>query len=124
MRPTLGSSMICRFWTCVDACGLWLLRCTNYEKKNATSQKGFFASSLVHYMPLHHAPPQKWASHPDVVYARPLIEAGAKVVSSKDGLPTWIAEVMVTKNTGVEEAIDFVNEVRRDILANVAVHQN
>lgn len=61
---------------------------------------------------------QKWASHPDVVYARPLIDSGAKVVSSKDGLPTWIAEVMVTKST-VQEAIAFVEEVHRDILANV-----
>lgn len=51
-----------------------------------------------------------WQDHPEVLYARPLVEAGGKVTGPSDGMPTWVAEIMVTKST-VEEAIEFMNEI-------------
>lgn len=52
----------------------------------------------------------KWVNHPDVLYARALVEAGSKVVCVADGLPTWVCELMVVKPT-VQEAIDFVTSI-------------
>ena len=59
---------------------------------------------------------QEWQNHPDVLYARPLVQQGQKVTSVTDGMPTWVCELMVVKPT-VEEAIDFVKaiESRLDI---------
>ena len=59
-----------------------------------------------------------WADHPDVLYARPLVAAGEKVVCVEDGMPTWAAELMVTKPS-VEEAIAFVQEMERSIVIPV-----
>jgi len=42
---------------------------------------------------------------PDVVYAKPLVATGAAVVGPKEGLPTWIADIMVSKPTP-QEALD------------------
>lgn len=36
---------------------------------------------------------QKFQDDPHVVYARAIVEKGAKVVCVEDGLPTWVAEV-------------------------------
>lgn len=52
----------------------------------------------------------EWKDHPDVLYARPLVEAGHKCVCAADGLPTWICELMTTKPT-VKEAIEFVKAI-------------
>ncbi|GBF94433.1 hypothetical protein Rsub_07247 [Raphidocelis subcapitata] len=52
----------------------------------------------------------RWQNHPDVLYARPLVPAGSKVVCVEDGLPTWVCELMVVKPT-VQEAIDFVKAI-------------
>ena len=52
----------------------------------------------------------KWQDNPDVLYARPIVQAGAKCVCVKDGLPTWICELMVSKPT-VKEAIAFINSI-------------
>jgi carnosine synthase len=56
----------------------------------------------------------EWASHPDVLYARPLAKAGERVVCVADGLPTWICELMVVKPR-VEEAIEFVKGIEKAI---------
>jgi carnosine synthase len=56
----------------------------------------------------------KWVNHPDVLYARALVEAGSKVVCVADGLPTWVCELMVIKPT-VQEAIDFINSIEADL---------
>lgn len=56
----------------------------------------------------------EWAGHPDVLYARPLVPAGSKVVCVEDGLPTWICEIMVIKPT-VQEAIDFVKKIEASL---------
>ena len=59
-----------------------------------------------------------WAEHEDVLYARPLVAPGEKVVCVDDGMPTWAAELMVTKPS-VEEAIEFVQEIERSIVIPV-----
>eukprot|EP00884_Botryococcus_braunii_P015539 jgi/Botrbrau1/2669/Bobra.0203s0016.1 len=51
-----------------------------------------------------------WEDHDDVLYARPLVHVGEKVTGVNEGMPTWVAEIMVNAPT-VEEAIDFVNSI-------------
>lgn len=53
---------------------------------------------------------QEFQEHEDVVYCRPLVPAGERVVAVDDGMPTWIYEVLVTKPT-LHEAIDFVKHI-------------
>ena len=57
---------------------------------------------------------QEWARQEDVVYARPLVRAGERVTSVEGGLPTWVAEVMVTK-PHLDAALDFVRRVETEI---------
>ena len=45
-----------------------------------------------------------WQDDPSVLYARPIVEPGLKVVCAADGLPTWVCELMVAKPT-IDEAI-------------------
>ena len=52
----------------------------------------------------------EWQGHPDVLYARPLVKAGHKCICVKDGLPTWICELMATKPK-VKDAIEFVKSI-------------
>ena len=47
------------------------------------------------------------AARDDVVYAKPLVAAGADVVGPKDGLATWVGDIMVTAATP-REALDSV----------------
>jgi carnosine synthase len=63
---------------------------------------------------------EKYQDDKDVLYARPLIEPGTKVVSAKDGLPTWICELMITKPT-VDEAIEFVKRIEADIQDSMVI---
>ena len=63
---------------------------------------------------------EKYQDDKDVLYARPLIEPGSKVVSAKDGLPTWVCELMITKPT-VDEAIDFVKRIEADIQDSMVI---
>ena len=56
----------------------------------------------------------------DVLYARELIEPGSKVVGAKDGLPTWVCELMVTKPS-VDDAIAFVKKMEEDIQAAIVI---
>ncbi len=53
---------------------------------------------------------QDWQSHPDVLYARALVQKGQKVTCVTDGMPTWVCELMVVKSS-VEEAITFVKAI-------------
>lgn len=75
-------------------------------------------NTCTHPPPSAH--PQKWASHPDVVYCRPLAAVGAKLTGVQDGFPSWIAEVMVRKQS-VQEAVEFVQAVHDDIIASVNI---
>lgn len=53
---------------------------------------------------------EKWQSHPDVLYAHYLVDAGGNVTGGADGMPTWVCELMVTK-PNIDEAIDFVTKL-------------
>lgn len=53
---------------------------------------------------------QEWELHDDVLYARPLVNNGDRVTGVDEGMPTWVAEIMVNGKT-VEEAIKLVNEI-------------
>ena len=53
-----------------------------------------------------------------MLYARPLVAVGEKVTAVEDGMPTWVAELMVEKPT-VEEAIDFVQQIERETVVPV-----
>ena len=61
---------------------------------------------------------EKYEAHPDVLYARPLVAVGEKVTAVEDGMPTWVAELMVEKPT-VEEAIEFVQQIERETVVPV-----
>lgn len=56
----------------------------------------------------------KYQDKPEVLYARPLVQAGSKVVCAADGLPTWVCEMMVTKPT-VDEAIEYIKQMEAEI---------
>jgi len=50
-----------------------------------------------------------------VLYVRPLVAEGQKVTAVTDGMPTWVAEVMVKKPT-IEEAIEFVTAIEQALV--------
>ena len=54
-----------------------------------------------------------------MLYARPLVAVGEKVTCVEDGMPTWVAELMVTKPT-VEEAIEFVQTIEQSTEVPIA----
>jgi len=58
---------------------------------------------------------QEWENDPDVLYVRPLVAEGQKVTAVTDGMPTWVAEVMVKKPT-IEEAIEFVTAIEQALV--------
>ena len=62
---------------------------------------------------------QEWENHPDVLYVRPLVNKGQKVTAVTDGMPTWVAELMV-KKPSVEEAITFVTAIEQGLVIPVA----
>jgi carnosine synthase len=63
---------------------------------------------------------KEWEAHPDVLYARPLVAAGARCVCVADGLPTWVCEIMV-KKPKVQEAIDFVKHIEEAVTIPILV---
>jgi carnosine synthase len=50
------------------------------------------------------------ATKDGVVWAKPLVRAGDKVVGPADGLPTWLCDLLVTKPTA-KEALDFLFQI-------------
>ena len=57
---------------------------------------------------------QAWQSKSDVLYCRPLVQAGDHVVSVNDGLPTWVYEMMVTR-PDIHEAIEYVKSIEQQV---------
>mmetsp|Transcript_17128 Transcript_17128/g.59876 ORF Transcript_17128/g.59876 Transcript_17128/m.59876 type:complete len:92 (-) Transcript_17128:86-361(-) len=53
-------------------------------------------------------------SRSDVIWARPMVQVGGKVVGAEDGLPTWMMDIMV-KGPNAKEALD---EAFRTVKAN------
>ncbi|KAK9918865.1 hypothetical protein WJX75_007641 [Coccomyxa subellipsoidea] len=62
----------------------------------------------------------KFQDDPHVVYARAIVEKGAKVVCVEDGLPTWVAELMVW-DPDVNKAIAHVLEIEKDIQEHIKI---
>jgi len=48
------------------------------------------------------------------------VSDGEEVVGPKDGLPTWLVEVVVSKATP-REALDFLLKLEEEVQANVRV---
>ncbi len=63
---------------------------------------------------------QKYKSDPNVVYIRPLIEPGTKVIAVEDGLPTWIYDMMVTGESA-QSAIDYINKIEEEIRPTIPI---
>ena len=57
---------------------------------------------------------QEWESKADVLYCRPLVNAGDHCTSVKDGLPTWVYEMMVTR-PDINEAIEYVKSIEQQV---------
>lgn len=49
-----------------------------------------------------------------VVWARPYVQAGSHVVGPQDGLPTWIAEIVVQKSNA-KMALDYMFQLQSEI---------
>ena len=62
----------------------------------------------------------EWAAHPDVLYAHALVAPGDRVTCVDDGMPTWVAELMVAKPT-VDEAIEFVQMIEKQVSAALPI---
>jgi carnosine synthase len=56
----------------------------------------------------------------DVLYARPLTAAGSKVVCAKNGLPTWVCELMV-KGQSSSETIERIKKFEQEIQAAIVI---
>lgn len=54
----------------------------------------------------------------DVVYARPLVAEGGQVVGPDEGMPTWVADIMVCKQDG-EEALEYVLALSDSLVVGV-----
>jgi len=48
-----------------------------------------------------------------VVWAKPLVDVGDRIVGPAEGLPTWLVDIMVTKPTA-QEALDFVFKLEEE----------
>lgn len=66
---------------------------------------------------------EKYNSEPNVLYVRPLVDAGAKVVSVTDGMPTWVCEIMVQHPTSTQAAIDRVNQIEQAIQKEMPIEE-
>jgi carnosine synthase len=55
-----------------------------------------------------------------VVWARPLVRPGDKVVGPAEGLPTWLCDLLVTKPTA-KEALEFLQKLQKDLQVQVQV---
>jgi len=54
-----------------------------------------------------------------VVWAKPYVDAGVHVVGPQDGLPTWLAEIVVQRPTA-QEALDFLFQLQNSVDAPIA----
>lgn len=62
----------------------------------------------------------EWAKQPGVVYIRPLVKVGDVVCGGGDGLPTWLINMMVVRDT-VDEACDFMQNMVAEMERQVGI---
>jgi len=55
-----------------------------------------------------------------VLYARALVPAGGACVCVDDGLPTWVAELMVERSP-VEAAVDYIKELEQIMFSKMKI---
>lgn len=55
-----------------------------------------------------------------VLYARALVPAGDPCVCVDDGLPTWVAELMVERSP-VEAAVEFIKELEKIMYSKMKI---
>jgi len=58
------------------------------------------------------------ASREGVVWAKPLVRSGDKVVGPGEGLPTWLCDLLVTKPTA-QEALDLLFKIEEEMQVQV-----
>jgi len=58
------------------------------------------------------------AAKEGVVWAKPLVRAGDKVVGPAEGLPTWLCDLLVTKPTA-KEALEFLHQIEEDLAVQI-----
>lgn len=55
-----------------------------------------------------------------VLYARSLVPAGGACVCVEDGLPTWVAELMVERSP-VEDAVEYIKELEQMMYSKMKI---
>lgn len=55
-----------------------------------------------------------------MLFLQPFVKPGQRVVCVEDGLPTWVAEVIVSRPT-VKEAIQYVKDIESDMQAHMHI---
>lgn len=55
-----------------------------------------------------------------VLYARALVPAGGACVSVDDGLPTWVADMMVQRSP-VADAVAYIKELEQLMFSNMKI---
>jgi carnosine synthase len=58
----------------------------------------------------------------DVVYAKPLVKEGEYITGPADGMPTWVADIMVSKPKA-QEALQYVLKLSESLSLPVAAQQ-
>jgi carnosine synthase len=58
----------------------------------------------------------------DVVWAKPLVGPGSRVVGPEEGLPTWICDLLVTKPTA-KEALQFLHKIEEELPIEITPSQ-
>lgn len=54
-----------------------------------------------------------------VVWAKPLVRAGSKVIGPAEGLPTWLCDLLVTKPTA-KEALEFLHRIEEELPVKIS----
>eukprot|EP00438_Fugacium_kawagutii_P019522 Skav235655 [mRNA] locus=scaffold358:773918:776398:+ [translate_table: standard] len=53
-----------------------------------------------------------------IVWAKPYVKAGSQVVGPQDGLPTWIAEIVVQRRNA-NEALAYLQKIQDEIKPDI-----
>lgn len=61
---------------------------------------------------------RKLDARDDVVYAKPLVKEGDIIVGPEEGMPTWVADIMVSKQEA-EQALEYVLSLSESLTVGV-----
>jgi len=54
-----------------------------------------------------------------IIWAKPLVQVGSKIVGPEDGLPTWLCDLFVTKATS-KDALDYLLGLEKEMPVKLA----